>query len=235
MVDFHSHILPVMDDGSSSVEMSLAMLQAEAAHGVRQVITTPHFYAREESPAQFLSRRAEAERQLREALFSRDDLPQVLPGAEVAWFRGMSDSEELRSLRIGNTAFLLVELPLPPWNEQVYQELEGIANKQGLTPIVAHVERYILPLQNRKLLDRLLQLPILIQTNARFFAEAKTQKRALSMLREEKIHLLGSDCHNLKTRPPNLDAAVAVIAQKLGQPALQHIDKFEQMVLQSCL
>ena len=45
MIDFHSHILPEMDDGSKDAKMSLAMLQMEREQGVTEVVFTPHFYA----------------------------------------------------------------------------------------------------------------------------------------------------------------------------------------------
>jgi protein-tyrosine phosphatase len=52
--DFHTHILPAMDDGSASVEESIALLELEAAQGVERVVLTPHFYPMRESPAEFL-------------------------------------------------------------------------------------------------------------------------------------------------------------------------------------
>ena len=54
MIDFHTHILPGMDDGSRSVAESIAMLRAQAEQGVTTVIATPHFYANDESVATFL-------------------------------------------------------------------------------------------------------------------------------------------------------------------------------------
>ena len=81
--DFHCHVLPHMDDGSSSVEESVAMLRQEAEHGVRTVVATPHFYANHDSPTGFLERRAEAERQLREAMKGCEGLPQLEIAAEV--------------------------------------------------------------------------------------------------------------------------------------------------------
>ena len=53
MIDWHNHLLPNMDDGSRSVEESLAMLRAQAAQGVTTVMATPHFYANDESVASF--------------------------------------------------------------------------------------------------------------------------------------------------------------------------------------
>ena len=54
MIDFHSHILPEMDDGSKDVKMSLAMLQMEREQGVTEVVFTPHFYAQQDTVAHFL-------------------------------------------------------------------------------------------------------------------------------------------------------------------------------------
>lgn len=81
MIDLHTHILPGMDDGSRDVLESLAMLEASAAQGVGLVAATPHFYAEENSPERFLSRRAEAAQRLRAAL--RPGLPEIRLGAEV--------------------------------------------------------------------------------------------------------------------------------------------------------
>ena len=62
MIDFHSHILPGIDDGSKSVEMSIKMLRREAQQGISRVVATPHFYPQTDNPERFLRRRAEAER-----------------------------------------------------------------------------------------------------------------------------------------------------------------------------
>ena len=85
MVDFHSHILPEMDDGSESVEMSLAMLRESRRQGVDLICSTSHFYADEEEPASFLARRGEAYARLREAMENPADYPddQVLIGIEI--------------------------------------------------------------------------------------------------------------------------------------------------------
>ena len=56
IIDFHSHILPGVDDGSQSVQESLAMLKMEAEQGIQHVIATPHFYPKHDSPEHFLER-----------------------------------------------------------------------------------------------------------------------------------------------------------------------------------
>ena len=83
IIDFHSHVLPGIDDGSRSVEESIAMLQAEAAQGIRHVVATPHFYPHHDSPEHFLEKRREAEEALRREMKHHPGLPELSIGAEV--------------------------------------------------------------------------------------------------------------------------------------------------------
>ena len=60
MIDFHTHILPGIDDGSRNIDMTVAMLSEEVSQGVTAVVATPHFYANRTSVAAFLERREKA-------------------------------------------------------------------------------------------------------------------------------------------------------------------------------
>ena len=232
ITDFHSHILPGMDDGSRSVEESLGMLRMEARQGIQRIVATPHFYPHQNSPAEFLERRAESARMLQEALAQEPPLPQIFLGAEVYFFQGISDCEQLRELTIEKNSYILIEMPMPPWSDRMYRELQDIHYKQGLNPIVAHVDRYIRPFKTYDIPSRLAELPVLVQANASFFRDRFTRSMAMRMLRQGQIHLLGSDCHNLTTRVPNLDQAVQLIEKQLGKEALQWIRSNADEVLQ---
>ena len=70
MTDLHTHILPGMDDGAESVEMSLDMLRMERDQGVDAVVLTPHFYRDRERPEHFQKRRWAAAEALRNALLA---------------------------------------------------------------------------------------------------------------------------------------------------------------------
>lgn len=231
MTDFHSHILPGIDDGSSSVEESVAMLRMEAKQGIGCVVATPHFYARHDDPERFLVRRAAAMERLQMETVWQEGLPQILLGAEVHYFPGMSDSEALAGLTIDKKRCILIEMPPAPWTPQMYRELEWVYTKQGLTPIIAHLDRYISPFRAHGIPARLEELPVLVQANASFFLRSSTASFALRLLRQGKIHLLGSDCHNLTDRAPNLGAAAQAIERRLGHAALEWIQSQEQQVL----
>lgn len=231
LVDFHSHILPGIDDGSSSVEESIGLLKMEAAQGIRHVIATPHFYAHRDSLEHFLEKRTMALGQLREAMSQHPGLPEISAGAEVRYFPRMSNSDALQELTFGGSEYILIEMPGSAWTDRMYQELEDISVKQGLTPIVAHVDRYIAPFATHGIPQRLAELPVLVQVNAEFFLHRSTAGMARRMLRRGQIHLLGSDCHNLKTRKPNLGDAVAVIERRLGREMIERIQENEREVL----
>jgi protein-tyrosine phosphatase len=88
VIDFHSHILPGIDDGSRDVPTSLEMLHLAAAQGVDWMVATPHFYAWRDRMDDFLRRREEAFAALSSSL--SPELPRILIGAEAAFFPGIS-------------------------------------------------------------------------------------------------------------------------------------------------
>lgn len=232
MTDLHSHILPGVDDGSGSPEESVAMLRMEAEQGIRHVVATPHFYPHHDDPDSFFSRRSRGEEALRQALARNAGLPAVTVGAEVYYFRGMSDSEILPALTIGGGRCILIEMPPAPWPSPVYEELEQIRRRRQLTPIIAHIDRYIGPFRTFGIPEKLEALPVLVQANASFFLERGTARMAIKMLKQGRIHLLGSDCHHVSERSPNLGPALERIAGKLGQEELARIASFERRVFQ---
>lgn len=230
VIDFHSHILPRIDDGSASLAESVAMLKLEARQGIGKVVATPHFYANYDSPERFLRRRAEAEKALREEMEKHSGLPQLAVGAEVHFFPGMSESDILTELTITGKKYILIEMPQVPWTEKMYRELASVYANHGITPIIAHVDRYIAPFRTHGIPERLKDLPVLVQANAGFFQNRWTVGMALKMLQKEQIHLLGSDCHNMEDRKPNLGAAVETIRQRLGAAQLHRLHAYEQEV-----
>lgn len=231
VIDFHSHILPGIDDGSHSVQESLEMLRKEAEHGVRYVVATPHFYANHDTLERFLQRRFHAVAKLKETMAGQENLPKLIIGAEVYYYPGISESDALPKLTLGPGKAVLVEMPHGPWTEAMYQELADIYSRRGIIPIVAHVDRYISPLRAHRISQRLEELPVLVQANTEFFLDRATAGMALRMLKKGQIHLLGTDCHNMKSRAPNLEPALRIINDRLGSGAIDHIRAHERMVL----
>lgn len=225
MIDFHSHVLPGIDDGSKSVEESLRMLEASAGQGIAYMAATPHFDPSETNPEQFLDRRERAAERVRAVW--RPELPRLLLGAEVYYCDGISQAEEVEALRIEGTSLLLLEMPFQPWSDRMVGEIRALHNRPGCTVMLAHIERY-LRYQKRTVWDKLLDAGILMQSNASFFLRWSTKHRAVHMLDAGRIHLLGSDCHGMAERPPRVGEALA----RLGERRVRALERRCRLLLE---
>lgn len=223
MIDFHSHILPSFDDGSKNVEESCALLKMLSAQGVKKALLTPHFYADNESVDEFLKRRSESYAALKESL--TEDMPEVLLGAEVKFYQGISRLENLKALCVNESNLLLLEMPFCKWTEYTVKEVLDIASNGELTVVLVHIERYF-KFFNKGVLEKLLNNGVLMQANADFFVNAFTRKKALKMLFNQSIQLIGSDCHNLTTRPPRINEAFYRIEKKYGKGFVEYINDY---------
>ena len=213
MLDIHSHILPKFDDGSKSSEMSLEMLRKSAEQGVTTMVSTSHFYADSEDPAHFLARRAAARDRLNAKLTGGE--PEILYGAEILYYPGISHSDEIASLAIEGTSLILIELPFVRWNSNLFDELVSLQYHTRLHLVLAHVERYQ-DIQKRDVFDSLFEHPFYFQCNAEAFLFRRSRKLAMKLLDRGRLHFLGTDCHNITDRAPNMDEARKVIEKKLS-------------------
>ena len=226
-IDLHSHILPQLDDGSDSVEMSLAMLYQMAEQGVDVVCATSHYYAKYSSIPAFCERRAEALERLSSVLTA--ELPRVLPAAEVAYFPHMEE-QDLMPLCIQGTRTLMLEMPFADWTDLQLETVEALVLDCRYDVVLVHPERFCFSKSNRHKLEKLAELPIGLQVNAGSLLRWGTRRLALDLLQMAQYPLLGSDCHNLTSRPPNLKEGRKVVMQKLGEAFLKKIDWYGEWI-----
>ena len=222
MTDWHTHILPAMDDGSKDVDESLAMLKLSAKQGVTAVVLTPHFYPQKESPGEFFWRRAASLEALEAAVFSESAgffLPERILGAEVFYFSQLSKMprEDLNRLCVGGTKLLMVEMPLENWEESVFNCLEELMYDRNLIPILAHIDRYYRFIKDVERLEHLTREGLIVQMNAGALLSFTTRRNALKWILADRVQLLGSDCHNMNTRKPNLGEAYKILTAKTGE------------------
>lgn len=223
LIELHSHLLPQLDDGSDSVEMSLAMLRCEAEQGVGIVCATPHYHAEYGSIADFCERRAAALKKLPTALLQ--GMPQIVPAAEVAFFSGMEECSSIERLCIQGTRTLLLEMPFTEWTDLQGKTTEALVLDCRYQVVLVHPERFCFSDGNRRKLQRLAQLPIGLQVNTGSLLHWRTRRLALELLRLARYPLLGSDCHDLSSRPPNLKEGRTVVQRKLGESFLRQMDE----------
>ena len=223
MVDYHTHILPGMDDGSKTCEDSIRMLAALHRQGVDTVCLTPHFNGKAESPENFLRRRREAYARLTEKL--PQDMPRLRLGAEVKYYRGVSCMQQLPQLRLEGTNILLLEMSFSPWSNGTVNEVLKMQNSGGFTVMLAHVERYTASTKNREILSRLSGLPVTAQLNAEYFINLKRRDKNGPLQLGFRRFVLGSDAHSLGRRIPNMADGRAAVESRFGMAALDGIDR----------
>lgn len=203
------------------------MLRLSKQQGVDTIVAASHFYTLQDNPEAFLRRRQEAFEKID---YDPAAMPRILLGAEVTYFGGMSHSEDLHKLCIGASRLLLVEMPMRPWSAREVEDLCGLC-PQGFLPVLAHVERYMKRGQIPTHSDKLLAEGVCFQCNADFFLGGLRARPAIRMLKNGQIHFLGSDAHNMGGRISKMDQAAQVIRTKLGQEALDRLDRIAEELL----
>lgn len=126
-------------------------------------------------------------------------------GAEVYISKYLFGNEKLQRIKIEGTDYALIEHSFrEDFSEKAYERLVSLICDWGVTPILAHIERYGSLMGNSKTLDSLLELGCIAQVNINSFADEhrKIKKKLFKYLEAGKITLIGSDCHNLTTRAP---------------------------------
>ncbi len=216
-VDFHTHILPHMDDGSKDLEMSSAMLEMLREEDVCVVFATPHYYCYRESEEAFLARREESVRKLCDSLYGSDVIlssPEIRLGAEIRLIKDMPELLEIEQLILEGTNMALFELPYDEYHVWMGENIHNISIKYHLRPIIAHVERYV-DLFRENEYEELLSIPNAIyQISVSFMNAKKTAEFTAGLIRKGYPVLFGSDCHNITTRPPVM------------KTSFQHLKKF---------
>ena len=228
MIDWHSHILPKVDDGSKSIEESIALLDMLEEQGVDTVVASSHFYPNDERVSSFLERRQAAYEKL--CRYTADRSQKILLGAEVYYYPGICRMDKLSELRLENSKILLLEMPFAKWSDYTIGEVIEIASSRDFTVLIAHLDRYM-EFQSVKVLENLIGNGVLMQANASFFDGYFKKRRALKMLNDGYIHVIGSDCHNLTSRPPQIGNAFDAIQKKFGEDFLRRMNHFGKRIL----
>ena len=202
ITDFHTHILPHMDDGAKNTEESLNLLKKLQEQGIERVALTPHFYChREDSLEDFLDRRA---RNFAHLLDSQPVIDRFLLGAEAALERGLNEQKNLRRLCFENSDYLLLELPYGRFDRWMTEEIESLIFDHKLKVILAHPHRYLTWYSSEQMKE-ILSLDVVFQINNEVFDFMKGRRFVKELEQSGKTMIFGSDCHNMTDRQPNWD------------------------------
>ena len=222
LVEIHSHIIPGVDDGSQSIETSLEMIERLKTQGAKKIVLTPHYYSDNISLDDFLRRRDQAFNALLSAL--PPGSPELIPAAEVYISKYLFNNDNLDALKIGNSNYVLIEHPFSAeFDDNDYYRLNNLFCDYGLKPVLAHIERYRALMEDTYKLEEYIEMGCLVQVNISSFATGKhsVKKKLFKLLDTGHIHLIGSDCHNLDSRPPAYEDGIKAIIKKSGEKAVE--------------
>lgn len=202
-IDIHCHLLPDWDDGPRNMAESLAMARRASASGVQTIVATPHVeresVSRPDRPASTI---AAAVQQLQQQIEAEGIDLRVLPGAEVALSPTLPSrlaDEPWLCLggQDGYNRHILVELPPgAPWTSEVDEVLFQIALR-GVSPILAHPERYADVQRDIALARRAAERGVLLQITARSLAEDRSPagQSARALAQAGLVSFVASDAH----------------------------------------
>ena len=219
MIDIHTHILPGLDDGSSSLDESLKMLAQAEEIGIKAIFATPHlyFYSRFE---QIYSTAVQKLAELKNAAAEKGLSLNLNLGFEVYLQPELSSFPDLPKLTLGQKgAFLLVELALgqiPAFVEKACFDL--IIN--GFTPILAHPERNLISSSQLAILERLVLQGVKLQVEAASLTGQngpELKKASLLLLQKNMVSFVASDAHNLKRGFSSMAEAYHLVRKQAGE------------------
>lgn len=231
MIDFHSHMLPGIDDGAKDVDTSLKMLTISKKSGVETAILTPHCHPRsQEHIDRFLHRRKSSLDILSPLIQEQEEsLPKIVPASEIRIYAGLHKYTNLEKLCIGDTNYILLEMPYEPWREYAFEEIYQLM-RLGFRPIMAHLDRF---LDQEHLFGEIFSLGALVQMNTSAFIDSKDRRKMVKFFDTGHIHVIGSDAHNLSDRMPNMAFAYEIISKKFGKQYIDYIDYAGEAILKN--
>jgi protein-tyrosine phosphatase len=203
IVDVPCPILPGIDDGPTTMDDSVRQAAAHVAAGAAVVVATPH--VRPDLATNDSHRIAAATQALSDLLASRGAAPRVLPGAEVDLEHACRlDDDELAALRLGGGPWLMVEAPLRRAADDA-EVLLGLLRSRGHRLLIAHPERSPQFLRRPDLLRSVVANGAVTQVTALALTGgfgSTVRRYARWMIDEQLAHVVASDAHDLRARPP---------------------------------
>jgi protein-tyrosine phosphatase len=221
MVDIHCHILPGVDDGPRSWEMTREMCRIAADDGIRHIVATPHcndMYSYDRAQCEGLKEKLEQASQGRiefsigcDFHFSYENIADAIANP--------------KRYSINGTPYLLIEFSdygIPPNVAQLLLEFTS----RGMVPIITHPERNPLLVRRPERVLEMVDAGALVQVTANsitgFWGE---QARSLVewLLAQRLVHVIASDAHDAVHRRPVLSQARDLVARMLGAQAAEDL------------
>lgn len=224
MIDFHTHILPNIDDGSRSIEETFNLINEAKNVGFEAIISTSHYieeYYETNAPEREVWINA-----IYENLQAKNIDIKLYLGNEIYISENIIKLlEDGKASTINDTSYVLFEMPLNAEPMNLYDVIYEMMQYK-LVPILAHPERYSFVQKEPELIYDLIEKGVLMQANygsiLGIYGE-KPQMIVKKFLESNMIHFLGTDVHRQNTIYPKVPEALVEIKQIVGEEKLKEI------------
>lgn len=224
MVDFHTHIMPNVDDGSKSIEETFNLCAEAATAGFSKIILTPHYMEKyyetnnkekttwvEALNMGLMQKGTQTEAYLGNEIYISENIVQLLQEGEAS--------------TINNSKYVLMELPLDVKPIYLYDVIYSLMENDYI-PILAHPERYQFVQKKPNIIYELIQSGVLIQSNFGSIIGQygkKAQKIIIKLLENNMVHFLGSDAHRENTIYKVMPRVLKKLTKTIGTEKLREI------------
>ncbi|AWK51240.1 capsular biosynthesis protein [Clostridium beijerinckii] len=222
IVDIHSHIIPGIDDGSKSMEMTLEMIRNAEKEGTKEIVATPH-YLLEYGEATIIDVKNHV-KEINVLLENEKIDVKIYSGQEVYFTKKIiEDYLEGNIGTINDSRYMLIELPMDKFDENTFDILYEL-QVRDIVPTIAHPERYKFFIEKPSLINEFIDQGYLFQMNSgsiegKFGQNVK--KTADLFLTNNIYNFIGSDAHNIKSRNTGLKNAIALLGKGMNKSIFQ--------------
>ncbi|HFI0634291.1 TPA: capsular polysaccharide biosynthesis protein Cps4B [Streptococcus suis] len=223
MIDIHSHIIFGVDDGPKSLEESLELIGLAHRQGVRMIVATSHRRkGMFETPEKVI---------MANFLTLKEKVKEVYPqltlcyGGEIYYSKDILSKFERKKLpTINGSRYVLLEFSMnTPWKD--IQEAVSEVMLLGLTPVIAHIERYDALAYKSDRVEELIDKGCYTQVNSSHVLKPSLigdrakefKKRVQYFLDQDLVYCVASDMHNTSSRPPYMREAYALVEKQYGE------------------
>ena len=224
MIDFHSHILPNIDDGSRSIDETFNLIKEAKKVGFEAIISTSHYmenYYETDVPEREVWVKA-----IYENLKTKNIDTKLYLGNEIYFSENIIELlEKRKASTINDTSYVLFELPLNVEPMNLYDVIYDILQYK-LVPVLAHPERYSFVQKDPDLIYDLIEKGVLMQANYGSIIGQYGEKAQIivrKFFENNMIHFLGSDVHRQNTIYPKIPMALELISEIIGDDKLEEL------------
>lgn len=237
MIDIHSHIIFGVDDGPATIEESIELIKLAKNQGVRIIVATSHrrkgmFETPEKViKANFIK--------LKEAVQEKYPDLRLCYGGELYYSKSLMEKLEKRKVPSLNASrYILLEFSMnTPWKD--IQKAVNEVNLLGLTPVLAHIERYDALAFNADRVNELIEKGCMTQVNSSHVLKQgligdrtkEFKKRVQFFLEQDLVHCVASDMHNTTSRPPYMNAAFYIVKEEYGEDRAKALFKKNPLMI----